>query len=324
VAERVMRRSVLDSILASAEWTTTDRQHLSEIVLMAALADSFITDEDLQRVIQTITTYGELEGVSESWLIDRANELKETAPLFSEARANLVRDLTDPRLRRLGLSLATKLVGSVRPSVEEEKALLYTLADAFRIAESERPRLLSSWMSDTTFTPDNTTYTRCAFNAPGKLTKYSLFDAMLHAESEQEFRLLTHKVSATRFLIGKLFETAEILGLGEIVRVGPYGFRIDALIEHETLGDTGVDVTGSLRITLSDSLTPGFERYLTRYLAPGEALHPLEHGIIDALVHRLDESSHVLIVHSEDLSHGDRVFLQGMDPQKVRGERLEA
>lgn len=275
---------------------------------MVALADSFLQDDDVRAAIDAALGYGELEGLDRAWLADRAEELREDAPLFSRARAQLVRDLRDPSAQRLGLTLAAKLVASLRSLQEEERAVLMSLADSFKIPPAERPALFAPWQSSSTFVADAVSYHRSGFNAPDRLVKQTLFEAMRAAETEQEFRLLAHKLRAVRSLISKLFDTADVLALGEIVRTGPYGFRIDGLIEHTSLDDT----------------TPGYQRWLVRALAPGEALHPLEHSVLSTLALRLDETAHVLIVHGGDLSATDRVFIQSFPPHQIREERVDS
>jgi hypothetical protein len=173
------------------------------------------------------------------------------------------------------------------------------LAESFRIPDPERNLLLVPWSSPSQFAPDSVNYQRCAFNDPSSLEQRSIFDAMAEAEDEAEFRMLVHKVAAVRNLMTKLFEGGELHAIGEILRVGPHGFRIDALIAHN------------------------LAHHVARFIGPGEALHPLEHSVLTLLAHQLDQAVQVLIVHAEDLSSSDRVFLAGLDPNVVRAERLE-
>jgi hypothetical protein len=283
-----------------------DRQRLADVVLMVALADSFVSDAELERIAESIGVYAELSGVSFDYIYPRIEELQLTAPLFSEEREQLVRELTNPRARRLALALAAKLVAESRELQEEERAMLVGLADAFKIPESERTAMFSNWAPPNTI-GDTSSYQRCGHNAPERLEKKPFFEVMGATEDESEFRMLAHKISAVRHLISKLFDGAEVLGVGELIRVGPYAFNSDAILEH----------------IIPEKQELGYQRYIARFLAPGEALHALEHGVLATLAHRLDQNAHILVVHTGDLSTGDRLFLGGFDPALVRAEHLE-
>jgi tellurite resistance protein TerB len=280
--------------------TANDAERIADVMLMTALADGFISDVEFNRIREAMLTYAELEGITAQRITERANELRDNAPLFSEPRDQLVRELVHPKMRRLAITLAAKLVGFERPLQEEERALLYSLAQAFRIPDAERNSLLAPWTSPI-FIGDTNNYERCLYNAPGRIQESSIFDAMASSgpPPDPEFKLLVHKVSATRSLIAQRFEGAEIHAIGEVLRVGPYGFRIDALFAYN------------------------LELYVARFLGPGEALHPLEHAILSTLMHRLDDAVKVLVVHAENLSSSDRVFLSALDPAVIRVERLE-
>lgn len=300
-------RGLLESVLSNVDATLEDRQHLADVVLMVALADSFVSDAELERIAESIGSYAELTGVSFDYIYPRIEELQLTAPLFSEEREQLVRELTNPRGRRLALALAARLVPEGRALAEEERAMLMSLADAFKVPESERAALLSSWAPPDTF-GDTSAYQRCSVNSPERLEKKPFFEMMGATESEAEFRMMAHKVTSTRHLITKLFDGAEVLGVGEMIRVGPYAFHADAILEH----------------IVPEKQDLGYQRYIARFLAPGEALHALEQGVLATLAQRLDQNAHILVVYSGDLSAGDRVFLNSFDPAIVRAEHLEA
>jgi hypothetical protein len=305
VPER-LKRGLLESVLSSVDGMVATRKRLVDVILMVSLADSFVSDAELERIAESIGQYGELNGVSFDYIYPRIEELQLTAPLFSEEREHLVRELTDPRARRLSLALAAKLIGESRPLAEEERAMLVGLADAFKIPEAEHPSLFAPW-SRPAF-GDASTYQLCGFNSPERTTKKTFFEAMGGTENEAEFKMLAHKVTSTRHLITKSFEGAEILAVGEMIRVGPYAFHSDAIIEH----------------SIKTQQEVGYQRHVTRFLAPREALHPLEHSVLATLAHRLDDNARILIVHTGDLSSQDRVFLQGFDPNVLRAEHLEA
>lgn len=298
-------RGVLESVLSNVDATVDDRKRLADVVLMVALADSFASDAELERIAESIGSYAELEGVDFDYIYARIEELQLTAPLFSEEREHLVRDLTDPRARRLSLALAAKLVGETRELAEEERVLLVSLADAFKIPEAERVPLFAPWRPGAVF-GDEKSYVRSEYNSPERSERRAFFDAM-GADSDAEFRIFTHKVAAIRHLITKLFEGAEILGLGEPIPVGPYTFHADALIEHQTPTSQAI----------------GYQRYITRILSAGESMHEAEHSILATLVQRLDVNAHILVVHTGDLTAQDKVFLQSFDATLLRGEHLE-
>jgi hypothetical protein len=280
--------------------TQSDRERIADVILMTALADALIAGPELERVKGLILAYSELEDLGRAWVDERADELSDNAPLFSEERRQLARELTDPSMRKIALSYATKIIAPDRPLQEEEQALLDSLAAAFRLSDSDRNTLLVPWNNPAQFAPDSFNYQRCEFNAPDRLKDQSIFESMAKTDEDDEFRMLVHKVSAMRNLMTKLFEEGgEVHGVGGILRIGPYGFRIDALIAHD------------------------YAHHVARFLGPGEALHPLEHGVLSMMAHRLDSAVRVLVVHAEDLSHSDRVFLAGMDPNRVRPELLE-
>lgn len=290
-------RGLIRSLVVDADQASKER--LADIVLMVALSDAFLSGAEFDRIKSAMLAYRELEGLRPEWIDERAEELKENAPLFSETRVQIARELVDPRLRRLGLSFAAKIAGDKRPLQEEEKTLLFSLAEAFRIPDAERDALTPPWSQAAIFVPDTTTYDHADFNAPDRKDDRTLFEAMIGAETELQFRLLAHKLGAIRTLITQLFEGGELDAVGELLRVGPYGMRVDALISHD------------------------YEHYIARFLAAGEALYPLEHAILQTLAYELDPMAHVLIVHSGNLSPSDRIFLSAADPGLIRAERLE-
>lgn len=294
MAERA-NRGLIQSLVKNP--ALSDRERIADVALMTALADSLISESALAQIIRSMLEYVELEGIAPEWMVRRTEELRDNAPLFSEIREQLVRELTDPRMRKLALSIAAKIVGSNRELLEEERAVLYSLAQAFRIPDGERNALLAPWRASI-FIGDTLGFNRCEFNAPDLSTDQTIFEAMGAAVTDPEFRLLVHKVSAARHLLTQTFEGGDIDAVGEVLRLGPYGFRIDTLFRHN------------------------LHHYIARFLGPAEALHPLEHSLLGMMAHRLDEAVHVLVVHSDDLSSTDRVFLAGLDQNVVRAERL--
>ncbi|MCK6544907.1 hypothetical protein L6R52_03505 [Myxococcota bacterium] len=300
-------RGELESIFSGIDSPLSARRHLAEMVLMVALADAFLGDADLAQLLRALATYAELQGLDPAWLAQRAAELREGAPLFSEARAQLARDVDAPNLARLGLALAAKLVARARPLGEEEKVMLHGLADALRIPRPERAQLFAPWRPSTVYKPD-ARFVPCPFNDPERPEHLEFFDAMRTTASDGEFRMLTQKVTTLRAAISKLFDTAEVLAVGEAIGVGPFLLRTEALVERANDADD----------------EPGFQRWLVRCLAPQEALHPAEHAMIATLALRLDESAHILVVHSDELSATDKVFLQSQPSNLVRTERVDA
>lgn len=302
-------RGLLESVLSNVDATLEDRKRLADVVLMVALADSFASDAELERIAESIGSYAELAGVDFDYIYPRIEELQLTAPLFSEEREQLQRELTDPRARRLALTLAAKLVGETRPLAEEERAMLVGLADNFRIPELERAPLFTPWKHPSQF-GGSSIYVRSHFNSPERAETQPFFEFMGTIENDTEFKMLTHKVAAVRHLITKLFEGAEVLAMGEAIPVGPYTFHSDAILEY-------------LENAQGTTQSIGYQRYIVRFLSTGETMHEAEHSILSTLIHRLDVNAHILVVHTSDLSTKDKVFLSGFDANLLRGEHLE-
>lgn len=267
-----------------------------DIILMAALADGTLCDATLDRIAGTLQRHARFDGLEWEWVVQRSQELALDAPLFSDARAALVRSLADPASRRLGISLAAKIVSAERPLAEEERAILYSLAEAFDIPEPELDELLKPWAEEERVEG----YLRSRYNDPNDPQAPSLFDAMARTDSDSELRLLMYKLCAARRLADSVADEGTLAGVGENIRVGPREYRVDAMIDLETGG-----------------------RYVVRFLAEGEALYPAERAILSTLQARMNEESLLVIAHQGTISGPDTAFLRGLDQTKLRIERIE-
>lgn len=267
-----------------------------DIILMAALADGSVSEETLDRIASTLQRNPRFEGLDWEWVLQRSQELALDAPLFSDARAALVEALVDPTSRRLGISLGAKIVSAERPLAEEERAILYSLAQAFDIPDAETEKLLEPWSPDEL----DQGYLRSRYNDPNDLRAPPLFDAVAKAPTDAEVRLLIYKLCAARRLADELAELGGLTGVGETIRVGDREYRVDAVFDLETGG-----------------------RYLVRFLAEGEALYPAERPILSTLQARMNEESLLVIVHQGALSPPDSAFLRSLDQTKLRVERIE-
>lgn len=283
--------------LESALLDPTDertREILTDVILMVALADPPMSYEDIERVTRAAATYVELEGISSEWIARRSRELRADAPHFQNTRPHLAQELAEPRARRFALGLAAKVFGEERGLRDEESALLHLLADAFRIPRSERNLLFSPWNAPRGRDGESRRV-RSAFNAPDG-PAMSLFDAMFEAENDTAFRLLTQKLSALRTVVTKFFEGAEVLEIGELIPIGPHGFRADGILAHKS------------------------QHWIVRLLAKDESLHPLELSILVMLLQRLNENTHVLIAHAGPLFDRDREALDSRGMDLIRRE----
>lgn len=289
--------SLLNAFIPLLGESRRERELLCDIILMAVLADGMISQTELDGIAKTLNTYDEFDGLQWDWVMHRAQELREDAPLFFDTREALVQELTDPRLRVLGLTLAAQIVSAERPLEEEERALLDSLGQAFEIPEPEREVLLSRPSE----LARDIGFFRGPFNDPTQETPKQLFDAIANSADAPELRALMYKLGAIRKVMDNHLEgEASILGLGETMKMGPLHFRVDALIELEKT------------------------RYLLRCLADGEALHPEEHKLLRLVVNqRMAENAMMWVVHQGVLSPADESMLEGLEPSKFKRLKVQ-
>jgi uncharacterized tellurite resistance protein B-like protein len=267
-----------------------------DVVLMAALADGDLTDEERDRIGRAIRDVEDLHGLDWDWVLARGDELALEAPLFFDARQTLDR-LTDPARRRSALTIAANVVAADRPLFDEERALLGSVARRFDIEDDEFTRLIEP----SRLPGPGRGFERSRFNDPTLTRKVEWVDALQDAENEGQRRLLLYKLAGLRLLTWTAFadDEARVIRVGERLRFGAYVFRVDGVLEV------------------------GTRRWLCRFLAPAEALHPGEQPMIRTLADRLPETAAILVAHFGQLSPADASFLQGFDPRRVHRVELQ-
>lgn len=283
---------ILEGLWSSWSGNRSSAEAMVEVLLMASLADGELTPEGYDRIARALRDHPQLHTADWDWVVHRAGELAEEAPLFFDARVAIAERLTDRNDQRLALTMAARLVGAGRPLDEAPRAVLGALAGAFGIPEVEQSGLFGpSGVVDST----DLGFARCDFNEPTRRESPSLFEALRGAESDIERRLLLFKLVGVRRLLWSLGSTpaAHVVKLGERLRFEQLHFRVDAVVEHEG------------------------RRSLVRFLAANEALHRAEHGLMRALAERLPETASVLVVHDGPLSPEDDSFIRGVDPERL-------
>jgi hypothetical protein len=288
-------RGLLQALLGFGDRSARRRETIIDLLLMAGLADGSLSLIDEDRIARAIQSQSELQGFDWDDLVDRIEIIQSDAPLFSETRARLVRDLDDAEARRSALSLTSRFLGS--PLGHEELVLLSALADAFQIPVGEREVLLAPW---TEADPFQLGYVRCSFNNPEAPRRQTLFEAMERTESDPELALLTFKLTAARVALTKLSEDAELIALGELIDLGGESFRVDALLQAQD------------------------RSFLARFLGKGEAMYPGERLLLEALVERLNPGASLLIGHADPaLAPPDEAAFRKLRPGSAITERVE-
>jgi hypothetical protein len=312
VSERAKKdsRGLLQALLGFGDRSARRRETIIDLLLMAGLADGDLSLIDEDRIAHAIHTQPELAGFDWDELVDRIEIIQGDAPLFSETRARLVRDLEDPEPRRFALTLTARFLGT--PLGEEETALLSALAGEFGIDESEREALLQPW---TDADPFQMGYLRSDFNNPASLRRGTLFDAMERTQSDPELALLTFKLTALRVAMTRISETAELVSLGEVL-------ECNADIREGRSRDDGTGEETSLRV---DALIKHeHRRFVARFVAKGEALYPAERRLFRTMLEQAHPSVTLLIGHADPtLCPPDEASLRRLPPGRVITERLE-
>ncbi|MEO1335145.1 MAG: TerB family tellurite resistance protein [Myxococcota bacterium] len=261
---------------------------LADVLLMASLADGRLTEPEIDALSWAVAHRSELAGLEWNWLVERAGELGEDAPLFSDVRENLARMVTDPKDRRLALTLANRVASADHPLVEEEEALLRSLAVAFEISEAEQAELLRP-------APPGAaafTWRRTRFADP-KAAPLRFFDALAQARAPGEARVLIHRLHATRALWNGRFKDGRLDSLGHSVAVEDQHFMFDAVFEHQ------------------DRTT------WVRTLATGESLYPRERKLLPKAAARRPRHGEVIITHSGPLSPADHALFEAHESLAV-------
>jgi hypothetical protein len=270
------------------------QKRMVDIVLMPALADGVISQDTLDRLAKAIQRQPELNGLSWEWVLARADELSLDAPLFSDTRESLAEQLPDSARRRLGISLAAKIVGAGRPLVDDARAILAELASSFGIYGDELERLLAPSEGD-----EARGFIRASCNEQ-RADAPSLFDALTVAETDEEIRVLLFKLYAIRRVIDAILPGAELVTLCDTFRAGVHSGRVDAVLDLQNAGQCVI-----------------------RCLAEGEALHPEEHRMINSVAGELKELSFLMIAHQGSIALMDQALFKGLDPTRLRVEKVD-
>lgn len=275
-----LQRGLLRNLALTRSQQRTEQEVLVDVVFMAVLADGLSSDAKIEQAAKTLESYAEIQGLPGERLRARAEELRLDAPFFSDVRADIATDLVHGPTRRLALTLAAKVAAGSRPLESEELAVLQALGTDFAIPEREREHLIQPWTrGGGAGAPKG--YRVCGFNDPASRPVISVFDYLGHAPGNDQFVLAMHKLHAIRGVMSRWFESGEIVAAGESIGIGPHFFRIDAYLTWQD------------------------QRLLFRFLAPGEALHPLERDIIELLVYRLEVGAKMILVPAGVLAPED-------------------
>lgn len=267
---------------------------LIDLLLMTAHSDGEVTRVDLDRIARAIDTHPELAGVDWDDVTAREEAIRDDGPLFSATRERVARDLADPTLRRFGMGLAAQCAST--PLTLEERALLATMAEAFGIPDPERDAILSPW---THADPQRSGYIRPAYNDPRARERPTWVEALARAESDEELASLTFKATATRALMTRLSDSAELLSVGEVLEARERGLRVDALVRA---GDT---------------------TWMARFLGRGEAMFPEEHDLWPEILERMESSVSLYVGYADRLPPPDQAALRRLNPDRLLIEKVQ-
>lgn len=265
---------------------------LADALLMVTLATGRLTDRQLDTLSWALAHRQELAGLEWDWLLLRAGELADDAPLFSDVRERLVHGITDHNDRRLTLTLAHRVASAADTVTEEEQALLRSLAAAFEVTEAEQAELFRP-------TPEGApafTWRRTALADPTAPVR-PFFEVLADTVDPGEVRLLIHRLHAVRILLDTSYRDGMLKALGYQWRIDDQHLRIDGVFEAQG------------RTTWA------------RTLAAGESLFPRERALLPRLLADRPPDTDVLITHSGPLSPADRSLFA--DLEDVRVETLD-
>lgn len=268
---------------------------MAEVALMVTLADGVFHEAE-QDALERALAEDELEGVTWQDLTTRAEALLAEAPFFSEARRALFAQRWSEVGRRRALALAMRVATAARPLADEQRALLYRLAEGLEIPENHVERLQPPWGLDQA-PPEAVRLLRADFANPDADFAGTHFDALARS-SETQLRLLMYKLSAPRDLASTLLDGARITEVGRRVSLGDHGVRLDAVIENEA------------------------EEWWLRCLAKDEALWPRERVLWPSLASTLAQHQRLVLVHEGPLYPGDRELVARLDPDRVQAQSI--
>ena len=254
---------------------------LADVLLMAVLADGRLTEGEVDALSWTMAHRPELAGLEWDWLILRASEVAEDAPLFFDLRQHLAASVTDPKDRRVALTLANRVAGAHGPLAEEEQALLRSLAEAFGIGEAEQTELLRAPPPGS----PRFTWRRSSYSDP-TAPAVPFFDALARAADPGEARILIHRLHAIRALWDTRFRDGKLCQFGHRIEVDDHHVRIDGVFLHN-----------------------GRTAWL-RTLATGEALYPRERKLLARLLAQRPKDTDLYVTHTGPLSPADRSTLE--------------
>ncbi len=126
-----------------------------------------------------------------------------------------------------------------------------------------------------------------------------MFDYLGETRNDAELRTLMYKVSGVRRASTKLFETSEVISMGELRTLGSERLRIDAIVDAND------------------------RRWLMRFLGPGEALWHHEHQLWQRLSEELMPAEALLFFTAEPPAIADQALFKRLNPSRVTVHRLE-
>lgn len=249
---------------------------------MTALVDGGLNQRERDALSHLLTKHDALRGLEWSTVLARADELADDAPLFSDAREDVAKRLTDPERCRFAIALAAEMASADEHVEEEEHAILMTLANSLGIPDEEAQEMV-----DAAASRDRAGPVRVAFNDPRKTDESSLADAVRKAKTNRHLAALLFKPRAIRGVATQL-EQGKVTKVGTRVPIGLHHLRIDGTITHES------------------------KQWLVRCVAPGEALHDDEYTVYKMLVEQLDDKTTLVFAHAGELVPADEDFLDSL------------
>ncbi len=279
-----MRSATLAGFLSSLFSSgRPERELLADVILMTALADGALSESERDGLARAMQDEDELAGLTWEWILERAEELADDAPLFSDAREAVSKHLDDPFRRRQSIALAARVIGSDRDLAEEERAILLSLAHGFGIDERETKRILEEAAE-----ASGGRFVRLRFNDPRVADAATLYDALGEASEEAVVAALLYKPRAIRTAMTMLAPGGKLTEVGDRLQIGLHQLRIDATVEL------------------------GPRTWHLRCIAANEAMHADERIVLKMLAGQLDEYTQVVVVHETDLYAADDAFVSQM------------
>lgn len=254
-----------------------EAQAVIELALVAALAQERLHQTELDRIARAIQELPELSGIDWDWLINRIEELRGEAPLFSDARDRIAAVLGRSALASFALTFAERLLWE--GPADDARFILSDISNRLSVdptaPESPLPGLL-----------------RARFNDPADPDDIPFHTALARADPIER-RLLLFKLQAARSVLDRLGPGSYVVDVGRHIAWGMALFRADAVIQA---------MSG---------------RYTCRFLAPEEALHPEEHRLVPGMVTDLRFGEHLLFGYAGRLGAPDAAALEALPSDVV-------